>query len=98
MPKVTIRPSAATAAASLHALMKGSESSQHVIGGEHQRNSSRIALGGKRRRNGDRQGRIAAHRLEHDVGLNTAFAELLSDDEAEIGIGDDNRAAKCLAV
>jgi len=32
------------------------------------------------------------HRLEHDVGLDAALAQLLGHDEAEVAIGDDDRS------
>ena len=69
-----------------------------MIGSEDQYDGGWIALGGKRRRNGDGQGRIAAHRLKHNVGFDTAFAQLLGDDEAKIGIGDDDRPAESCAI
>ena len=62
-----------------------------VVGGKDQDRCFRIALARQRRGDGDRHGGIAAHRLEHDVGLDVAFAQLFGDDETEIGIGDDDR-------
>ena len=97
MPKVTIRPSAAAVAASRHAF-EGGNIAEDVIGGEDQDHCFRIALARQRRGDGDRQGGIAAHRLEHDVGLNVAFAQLFGDDETEIGIGDDDRPIEQLDV
>ena len=51
----------------------------------------RIAFACERGGDRDRGTGIAAHRLEHDIGLDAALAQLLGNDEAEIRIGDDNR-------
>ena len=71
---------------------------QHVVGGEDQHNGGGILRCGERSRDRHRQCGIAAHRLKHDIGLNVAFAQLLSDDEAKIGIGDDDGSAKYLVA
>ena len=42
--------------------------------------------------NRDCRTRVAARGLEHDVGLDPAFTQLLGHHEAEIGAGDDDRA------
>jgi hypothetical protein len=60
-----------------------------LVGRKHQ--SLVITLGREQGRDRNRGTRIAAHRFEHDVGLDTAFAQLLCDDEAEVGMSDDDR-------
>jgi hypothetical protein len=41
---------------------------------------------------------MAAHRLQDDVRLDATLAQLLGDHEAEIAIGDHDRACEKLAV
>ena len=62
-----------------------------VVGRQHQHD--RVRRAASRQHGGDRHGGagIAPHRLEHDVRLDAALAQLLGDDEAEVGIGDDDR-------
>ena len=62
-----------------------------VVGGQHEHERLGITFGCKH--GGDRDGgpRIAPHRLEHDIGLDAQLAQLLGDDEAEFGVGDDDR-------
>ena len=49
---------------------------------------------GKRGSDRDRHRRIAAHGLKHDVSFETAFPDLLGDNEAKIGVGNDDRPIK----
>jgi hypothetical protein len=69
-----------------------------VVGCQHQHEGIVIAFG--REHGGDRDGRtrIAAHRLEHDVGLDAALAQLLGHDKAEIGIGNDDRTGEQVGI
>ena len=46
------------------------------------------------RGDGDRHGGIAARRLQHNVGINIALAQLLGGDKTKIGMSDDNRSIK----
>ena len=69
-----------------------------VIGRQHQHEGIAVAFG--REHGGDRDGGtgIAAHGLEHDVGLDAALAQLLGHHEAEVGVGDDDRAREQVRV
>jgi hypothetical protein len=69
-----------------------------VVGREHEHHRLRIALGGQHRGNRDGGTRVPTHRLEHDIGLDAAFAQLLRHHKAEIRIGDDDRAREQLGV
>jgi hypothetical protein len=55
-----------------------------VIGGKNQHRCFRITLVSQRRGDRNRHSRIAPHRFKHDIRLNTAFAKLFGDNEAEI--------------
>ena len=65
-----------------------------MVGSENDRDRRRIARGGQHRADHDGHRRIAPQRLEHDVAFDAAFAHLLGGDEAEIGVGDDDRAVE----
>ena len=69
-----------------------------VVGREHQHERIAVALGREHGGDRDRGAGIAAHRLQHDVGLDAALAQLLGHDEAEIGTGDDDRAREQVGV
>jgi hypothetical protein len=62
-----------------------------VVGRQHEHEGIAIAFGREQGGDRDRRTRIAAHRLEHDVGLDAALTQLLGHDKAEVGIGDDDR-------
>ena len=66
----------------------------HVVGCQHQHEGFAVALGRQHGADRDRRTRVAAQRLEHDVGLDTALAQLLGHHETEIGMGDNDRARK----
>ena len=63
----------------------------HMVGGQHEDQRVTIAFRCEHGRLPQRRAGIAAARLQHDVGLYALFAQLLSDDEAKVGIGDDDR-------
>src|SRR6201997_3284282 len=93
MPKVTIRPSAATAAARWQASRNSSglRTTWSAASTSTRASRSRSAEKGG---DGHRKTGIAAHRLEHDVGLDAALAQLLGDDKAEVGAGNDDRSCE----
>ena len=62
-----------------------------MVGGEHDDDRVGRAARGEARRDGDRRTRVAARRLQHDVGLRADLAQLVGDEEAVIEIGDDDR-------
>jgi len=62
-----------------------------VVGRQHEHEGVAIAFGREQGGDRDRKTRIAAHRLEHNVGLDATLAQLLGHDKAEVGIGDDDR-------
>ncbi len=64
----------------------------NVVGRQHEHEGIAIALGREQGGDRDSKTRIAAHRLEHDVGLDATLAQLLGYDKAELGIGDDDRS------
>jgi hypothetical protein len=64
----------------------------HVVGRQHQHQGTAIAFGREHGGDRDRGTGIAAQRFEHDVRLDAALAQLLRHHEAEVGIGDDDRA------
>ena len=66
----------------------------NVVGRQHEHEGVAIAFGGEKGGDGHGKTRIAAHRLEHDVGLDAALAQLLGDDEAEVGTGNDDRSCE----
>ncbi len=98
MPKVTIRPSAAAPAAASAGFAELVGLADDVIGREHQHEGVAVALGREHGGDRDRGAGIAAHRLQHDVGLDAALAQLLGHDEAEVGIGDDDRTREQIGV
>src|SRR5262249_7463058 len=63
-----------------------------VVGRQHEHEGVAIAFGGEKGGDGHRKTRIAAHRLEHDVGLDAALAQLLGDAKAEDGTGNGARS------
>ena len=69
-----------------------------VVGREHEHEGIAVARGREHGGDRDRGAGIAAHRLEHDVGLDAALAQLLGHDEAEIRIGDDDRPREQVGV
>jgi hypothetical protein len=70
----------------------------HVVGREHQHGRIAIAFGRKYCGNRNRGTGIAAHGLEHDVGFDATLTQLLRHDEAEVRVGDDDRAAEQLRI
>ena len=62
-----------------------------MVGGEHDDDCVGRAARGEARRDGDRRTRVAARRLQHDVGLRADLAQLVGDEEAVVEIGDDDR-------
>ena len=98
MPKVTIRPSAAADAAVRQASRNCFGFANDVIGCEHQHQGVAVALGREHGGNRDRRPGIAAHRLEHDVRLDAALAQLLRHHEAKVGLGDHDRARKQFGI
>jgi hypothetical protein len=69
-----------------------------VVGGEHQHDCVRIAPRSQRGRDRDRRTGIAPRGLQHDVSLDADLAQLLRDDEAEVAIGDDDRAVEQVRI
>src|SRR5262249_36906665 len=80
----------------------------YVICCEHQHQGVAVAPGCEHGGNRDRRPGIAAHRLEHDVRLDGALAQLLRHHEAKIGVcitigranssGSDMRPSTCWNV
>ena len=66
----------------------------NVVGRQHEHEGIAITFRCEQGGDRDRKTRIAAHRLEHDVGLDAALAQLLGHDKAEVGAGDDDRACE----
>jgi hypothetical protein len=75
-------------------LAEGLGLAHDVVGGQHQRQGVGAALESEHGSDCDRRAGVAPHRLEHDVGLDAALAQLLGHHEAEIGAGDDDRAGE----
>ncbi len=67
-----------------------------MIGGEHDDDGLRRAARGDARGDGDRGGRIAPRGLEDDIGRSADGAQLIGDEEAIIGVGDDDRLVEGL--
>ena len=62
-----------------------------VVGGQHEHERVVITLRCEHGRDRDGGPRIAAARLEHDVGLDAQLAQLLGHHETKVGVGDDDR-------
>ena len=94
MPNVTIEPAAAALAASRQAF-SSALLAHDVIGGKDEHACLRPPPAAcQLRGDGDRHGGIAARRLQHNVGINIALAQLLGGDKTKIGMGDDDRSIK----
>ena len=91
MPKVTIWPCGRGFGSAPAGLAEFLGVAHDMVGGQHQHECVAIAFGREHRRDRNRGTGIAAHRLEHDVGFDAVLAQLLGHDEAEVGIGDDDR-------
>ena len=94
MPKVTICPSAAAAAACTHAWRNSSGLRTTWSAASTSTRASRSRSDASTAPTATAGPEVAAQRLEHDVGLDTALAQLLGHHETEIGMGDNDRARK----
>ena len=65
-----------------------------MVGRQHQYQSFAIAFVREEGSNRNGRARISAHRLEYDIRSNGAVSQLLSDDETELGMGDNHRTRK----
>ena len=65
-----------------------------VIGGKRNHERIAVALGRKGGARRDRRAGIAPQRLQQDVGLDADGGELLGDEKAILGVGDDDRPAE----
>jgi hypothetical protein len=81
----------AAAASSLQivpVIMCGGAGTHDLIGREHENDRVRIAPGREHRC--DRGTRVAAHRLEHGVGIDPAFSQLFGDHKAWLPTNETN--------
>ena len=65
-----------------------------MVGGQRQHHGIGIAASGERRRGRHRRAGIAAHRLDHDGGVDAEILGLAAREKAEIRAGDHDRRRK----